>query len=74
MELMGALWLFPVIGALVVGLFLKKNSIVERGPTGPLIGEEAGSTLTLSRLWGESVGAIACGAGARQCEYLQISG
>jgi H+/Cl- antiporter ClcA len=30
--LWGALWFFPVLGALVLGLLLKKSSIVERGP------------------------------------------
>ena len=28
-----ALWFFPTLTALILGLFLKKNSIVERGPT-----------------------------------------
>ena len=30
------LWFVVVAGALVLGLFLKKTSIIERGPTGPL--------------------------------------
>jgi len=34
--LWAAAWFFPVLGALVFGLLLKKNSVVERGPTGPL--------------------------------------
>ncbi len=34
--MIAALWFFPMVGALVLGLFLKKSSIVERGPTGPL--------------------------------------
>lgn len=34
--MIAALWFFPVGGALVLGLFLKKSSIVEKGPTGPL--------------------------------------
>jgi hypothetical protein len=29
-------WFFPMLGALVLGLFLKKSSIIEKGPTGPL--------------------------------------
>lgn len=31
-----ALWFFPFIGAVVLGLILKKSSIVEKGPTGSL--------------------------------------
>lgn len=30
------LWFIVLVGALVLGLFLKKSSIVEKGPTGPL--------------------------------------
>ena len=30
------LWFMVVVGALVIGLFLKKSSIIEEGPTGPL--------------------------------------
>jgi len=32
-----ALWFFPMLAALVLGLFLKKSSIVEKGPTGKLV-------------------------------------
>jgi hypothetical protein len=32
----GVVWFFPVVGALLLGLVLKKTSIVEKGPTGPL--------------------------------------
>jgi len=31
--MLGALWFFPVLGSLVLGLLIKKNSIVEVGPT-----------------------------------------
>jgi hypothetical protein len=31
-----AVWFFPVLGALVLGLFLRKSSLVEKGPTGAL--------------------------------------
>lgn len=31
------LWFVILVGALVIGVFLKKSSIVEKGPTGPLI-------------------------------------
>jgi hypothetical protein len=30
--LIGALWFFPMVGALVLGFFLKKSSVIERGP------------------------------------------
>jgi hypothetical protein len=30
------LWFIVLVAALVLGLFLKKSSIVEKGPTGPL--------------------------------------
>lgn len=31
--MLGALWFFPVLGSLVLGLLIKKSSIVEIGPT-----------------------------------------
>jgi len=31
-----ALWFIPMICALILGFFLKKSSVVEKGPTGPL--------------------------------------
>ena len=31
-----ALWFFPMVGAVVLGFVLKKSSVVEKGPTGPL--------------------------------------
>jgi hypothetical protein len=31
-----ALWFFPMLAALVFGLFLKKPSVIEKGPTGKL--------------------------------------
>ena len=34
--LIGAAWMFPMIGALVLGFFLRKSSVIERGPTGRL--------------------------------------
>jgi hypothetical protein len=30
------IWFFPMVGALVLGMFLKKSSLVETGPTGAL--------------------------------------
>ena len=32
----GFIWFIVTIAALVLGLFLKKSSVVEKGPTGPL--------------------------------------
>jgi hypothetical protein len=37
MGMIMAPWFFVVTGALVIGLFLKKSSIVEKGPTGSLV-------------------------------------
>jgi hypothetical protein len=34
--MIAGLWFIVLVGALVLGLFLKKSSVVERGPTGPL--------------------------------------
>ena len=36
MGMIFVLWLGVVTAALILGLFLKKSSIVEHGPTGPL--------------------------------------
>jgi 4-amino-4-deoxy-L-arabinose transferase-like glycosyltransferase len=33
---MGCAWIVPLVGALVIGFFLKKSGYVEKGPTGPL--------------------------------------
>ncbi len=38
MGLLAALWFFPTIGAALLGFLLKKNTIVETGPTGALVG------------------------------------
>jgi hypothetical protein len=38
---MAALWFFPTCGAAVLGFLLKRNSIVETGPTGALAGHDA---------------------------------
>jgi len=34
------LWFLPLMGAFVIGLFLRKASVIERGPTGPLMDVE----------------------------------
>lgn len=36
MSMIMGLWFVVLVGALVIGLFLKKSSIVEKGPTGAL--------------------------------------
>lgn len=41
MGLLAAVWFFPTMGAALLGFLLKKNSIVEKGPTGPLVGQES---------------------------------
>jgi len=41
--LLAAAWFFPVLGALLLGLVLKKASIVEKGPTGPLAVQAPGA-------------------------------
>lgn len=38
--ILAVVWFFPMVGAIVLGFFLKNSAIVERGPTGPL-GQEA---------------------------------
>lgn len=37
--MIGGLWFVVLVGALVLGLFLKKSSQVEKGPTGALAGD-----------------------------------
>jgi hypothetical protein len=37
--ILAVVWFFPMVGALVLGYFLKNSAIVERGPTGPLAQE-----------------------------------
>ena len=34
--LLVAVWFFPMLGALVIGFFLKNSSLIEKGPTGNL--------------------------------------
>lgn len=41
LPLIAALWFFPTLGALLLGFFLKKSSVVEKGPTGPLASKES---------------------------------
>jgi len=38
--LMASIWFFVVLSSLIIGLFLKKNTIIETGPTGQLVSEE----------------------------------
>lgn len=32
--MIAAIWFFPMVGSLVLGFFLKKSSVVEKGPSG----------------------------------------
>ena len=36
---LAVVWFFPMVGAIVLGFFLKNSAIIERGPTGPLAQE-----------------------------------
>ena len=38
---LGAVWFFPTMGTAALGFLLKKDLIVEVGPTGPLVGQES---------------------------------
>jgi hypothetical protein len=41
MGVLAAVWFLPTCGAAVLGFLLKKNSIVETGPTGALVGQDS---------------------------------
>ena len=43
--LLGAVWFFPTAGAALLGLLLKKNTVVETGPTGPLVGQDSAASV-----------------------------
>ena len=36
------IWFVPMVGAVILGFFLKKSSAIENGPTGPLVDHEEG--------------------------------
>lgn len=42
--LLGAAWFFPTMGAALIGFMVKKNTVVEIGPTGPLVGENSSAS------------------------------
>ena len=44
LSMIGPLWFFPMIGAVVLGLLLKKNTIIEHGPTDSLLPSSGSST------------------------------
>jgi Type VI secretion system VasI, EvfG, VC_A0118 len=46
LALFGAVWFFPTMGAALIGFLLKKNTIVETGPTGPLVGQTSAASAT----------------------------
>jgi hypothetical protein len=41
MGFLAAVWFVPTMGAAILGFLMKKSSIVETGPTGPLAGQDA---------------------------------
>lgn len=41
MGFLAIVWFLPTCGAAVLGFLLKKNSIIETGPTGPLVGQDS---------------------------------
>ncbi len=55
MSFLAAAWFIPTAGAALLGFLLKKNSIVEKGPTGPLIGENSQAGAATG--WGGLIGA-----------------
>jgi hypothetical protein len=54
MGFMAVVWFLPTCGAAVLGFLLKKNSIVETGPTGALVGQD--SPAGLANGWAGLVG------------------
>jgi hypothetical protein len=52
--LLGAIWFFPTMGAALLGFLLKKSTVVETGPTGPLVGQT--STANATGGWAGVVG------------------
>ena len=51
---LGAVWFFPTMGAAVLGFLLKKNTVVETGPTGPLEGDTSPASAVGG--WGGLIG------------------
>ena len=41
MGLLAAVWFFPTMGAALLGFLMKKNTVVENGPAGSLVGENS---------------------------------
>ena len=67
LALLAAIWVFPFLGAVGIAFLLKKSSIVEKGPTGPLAlhAEQKGLALpgwsawaAVAILWGIAILAI----------------
>jgi hypothetical protein len=44
--MLGAAWFLPTVGAALMAFLVKKNSIIETGPTGPLISKSSALTQT----------------------------
>src|ERR1035438_8375476 len=51
---LGAVWFFPTMGAAMIGFMVKKNTIVEIGPTGSLVGQA--STASAAGGWAGVIG------------------
>ena len=41
MGLLGLVWFLPTLGAALLGFLLKNSTVVEHGPTGPLLGDDS---------------------------------
>jgi hypothetical protein len=59
MGFLAAMWFIPTAGAALLGFLLKKNSIVEKGPTGPLGGQTSQAGAVTG--WGGLTGAAVVG-------------
>ena len=73
--MLGFVWFSVLVAALVLGLFLKKASVVEKGPTGPLAANQGGTVmqgvLLLCLLW--SYPALAAAAPAASMDEVRQS-
>lgn len=59
MGVLAAVWLFPTMGAALLAFLLKKNTVIETGPTGPMVGSESHASIING--WAGILGAAAIG-------------
>lgn len=59
MGVLAAVWFFPTMGAALLAFLLKKNTVVETGPTGPMVGIESHASIING--WAGISGAAAIG-------------